>query len=113
MNAGGEAVLENPEVLFEIWKVIQEAKSYPNRYIPNQDRIEGYIYFRDGSREYFSISDRFQLGEYLLECKEDDLISQKLHCDFPAHFRDEEKPPGDGGKYGGDLPFPRRRLLCA
>ncbi len=78
----GEAVLEYPEILFEIWKVIQEAKSYPNRYIPNQDRIEGYIYFRDGSREYFSISDRFQLGEYFLECKEDDLSIAKLHRIF-------------------------------
>lgn len=78
----GQAVLENPEVLFEVWKVLQEAKSYPNRYVPNQDRIEGYIYFRDGSREYFSISDRFQLGEYLLECKDDELNIAKLHRIF-------------------------------
>src|SRR5690606_17383049 len=55
---------------------------YPNRYVPNQDRIEGYIYFRDGSREYFSISDRFQLGEYLLECKDDELNIAKLHRIF-------------------------------
>ncbi len=78
----GRAVLEKPEILFEIWKVIQEAKSYPDRYLPNQDRIEGYIYFRDGSREYFSISDRFQLGEYFLECKEEDLNIAKLHRVF-------------------------------
>lgn len=75
----GRAVLEEPEVLFEIWNVIKESKSYPSRYIPNQDRIDGYIYFRDGSKEYFSISDRFQLGEYFLESKEEELNIAKLY----------------------------------
>ena len=75
----GQAVLEDPQVLFAIWEVIREAQSYPSRYIPNQDRIEGFIYFRDGSKEYFSISDRFQLGEYFLENKAEDFNIAKLY----------------------------------
>jgi hypothetical protein len=75
----GQAVLEDPQVLFAIWEVIREAQSYPSRYIPNQDRIDGFIYFRDGSKEYFSISDRFQLGEYFLENKGEDFNIAKLY----------------------------------
>ena len=108
----GQAVLENPEVLFEVWKVLQEAKSYPNRYVPNQDRIEGYIYFRDGSREYFSISDRFQLGEYLLECKDDELNIAKLHRIF-RHTLETKKISWPWWKRRRRSFFPRGRLLCA
>ncbi len=78
----GQAILEDPEVLFQVWKVIRESKSYPSRYIPNQDRISGYIYFRDGSEEYFSISDRFQLGEYFLESEEGEIEVGKLYRIF-------------------------------
>ena len=69
------------EINDERWgqAVLGESKSYPSRFIPNQDRIDGYIYFRDGSKEYFSISDRFQLGEYFLENKEEELNIAKLY----------------------------------
>jgi hypothetical protein len=78
----GRVILEDPEVLFQVCKVIRESKSYPSRYIPNQDRISGYIYFRDGSEEYFSISDRFQLGEYFLESEEGEMKIGKLYRIF-------------------------------
>jgi len=78
----GQAVLADPEVLFQIWRVIRESKSYPSKFVPNQDRINGYIFFRDGSKEYFSISDRFQLGEYFLESKEGEMEVGKLYRIF-------------------------------
>ncbi|AZO93411.1 DUF3919 family protein [Halocella sp. SP3-1] len=62
----GRAVLEEPEVLFKIWNILSKLESYPDKYISNQDQISGYIYFIDGSKQFFAISDRFQLGEFLL-----------------------------------------------
>lgn len=66
----GKAVIEDPEILFDIWNLLNESKTYPSKYLPNQDRLSGNIYFYDGSKEYFSISDRFQVGDYLIENNE-------------------------------------------
>ncbi len=63
----GKAVIEEPEILFDIWNLLNESKTYPSKYLPNQDRLSGNIYFDDGSKQYFSISDRFQLGDYIIE----------------------------------------------
>ena len=78
----GRGGVRKPEILFEIWKVLQEAKSYPNRYIPNQDRIEGHIYFRDGKQGVFLNLRSFSVRRILTGCKEDDLRIAKLHRIF-------------------------------
>lgn len=73
----GKAVIEEPKILFEIWNLLNESKSYPSKYLPNQDRLYGYIYFYDGSKQHFSISDRFQLGDYIIGNNEGDELDIK------------------------------------
>lgn len=73
----GKAVIEEPKVLFDIWNLLNESKTYPSKYLPNQDRLYGYIYFDDGSKQHFSISDQFQLGDYIIGNNEGDELDVK------------------------------------
>lgn len=73
----GKAIIEDPEILFDIWNMLKEMKTYPSKYLVNQDQINGNIYFYDGSKQTFSISDRFQLGEYFVENIENEQINVK------------------------------------
>lgn len=76
----GKAVIEDPEILFDIWNLLSESKTYPSKYLPNKDRLSGYIHFYNGSKQFFSISDRFQLGDSILENNEgEELDVKKLY----------------------------------
>ena len=59
----GKTVIEDPVILFNIWNLLREPKTVPSKYLVNRNRINGYIYFYDGSKQFFSISDQFQLGD--------------------------------------------------
>lgn len=76
----GKTVIEDPVILFNIWNLLRDPKTYPSKYLVNQNRIDGYIYFYDGSKQFFSISDRFQLGDNVIQSSEaEELDVKKLY----------------------------------
>ena len=76
----GKTVIEDPVILFNIWNLLREPKTVPSKYLVNRNRINGYIYFYDGSKQFFSISDQFQLGDSVIENSEtEELDVNKLY----------------------------------
>lgn len=75
----GKAVIKEPEILYKFWNILSNLEPYPDKYISNQDQINGYIYFIDGSRQYFTISDRFQIGDFLLSDINEEINVKELY----------------------------------
>lgn len=76
----GTTVIEDPAILFDIWNLLRDSKIYPDKYLLNQNRINGLIYFYDGSKQSFCIPDGFQLGDALTKKSEEaELDVKKLY----------------------------------
>jgi hypothetical protein len=76
----GKTVIEDPAILFDIWNLLKKSKLFPSKYLVNQNRINGNIYFSDGSEQAFCIPDSSQLSEALIEnSEEDELDVKKLY----------------------------------
>jgi hypothetical protein len=76
----GKTVIEDPAILFDIWSLLKKSQLFPSKYLVNHNRINGYVYFYDGSKQAFCISDSFQLSDSIIEnSEEDELDIKKLY----------------------------------
>lgn len=68
----GTAILDSPEELYQIWSVLETLEPVPGP-VGQRDHIKGKIYFFDGEVEEFAISNRFQLGDFVLGNRDEEM----------------------------------------
>jgi hypothetical protein len=82
----GKTSINAPEVLFAFWNIFSNLNSYPQENISDEDLINGKVYFFDGSEKYFSLSNRFKLGDYYYGSREEEIEVKKLYNLIKNHL---------------------------
>lgn len=85
----GQTLITDPEVLFTFWKIFSNLNIYPGENVSDKDLIRGKVYFFDGKKKEFTLSNRFKLGDYYYGSREEEIEVKKLYNLIKDHLNNK------------------------
>lgn len=73
----GTAIVDDPEELYLIWSVLETLEPFEGP-VSGRDHIKGKIYFFDGEVEEFTIANQFQVGDFVLGNRDEEMKVKNL-----------------------------------